>query len=81
MVNRGHGISYTQLEEIDTALCIQKMNAAESEDKVPLPDNIHPHVSTTLAWDNIDRLEETLSGGGTSHRVNGVAVQQRFFGP
>ena len=54
MVNRcGHGISYTQLEEIDTALYIQKMNAAESEDKVPLPDNIHPHVSTTLAWDNI----------------------------
>ena len=84
MVNRcGHGISYTLLEEIDTALCIQKMNAAESEDKVPLPDNIHPHVSTTLAWDNIDRLEETLSGGGggTSHRVNGIAVQQCFFGP
>ena len=78
MVNRcGHGISYTQLEEIDTALCIQKMNAAESEDKVPLPDNIHPHVSTTLAWDNIDRLEETLSGGGTSHRVNGMPCKRQ----
>ena len=58
MVNHcGHGISHTQLEEIDTALCIQKMNAAESENKVPLPENVHPHVCTTVAWDNIDRLE------------------------
>ena len=28
-----------------------------------------------LAWDNIDRLEETLSGAGTTHRINGIAVQ------
>ena len=26
---------------------------------------------------NIDRLEETLSGEGTSHRVNGIAVQEK----
>lgn len=49
--------------------------------KIPLPDNIHPHVSTILAWDNIDRLEANLSGEGTSHRVNGIAVQARHFGP
>ncbi|KAK3746969.1 hypothetical protein QZH41_002521 [Actinostola sp. cb2023] len=79
MLNRcGHGISYSQLEEINTALCLQKM-ASTSE--IPLPDNIQPYVSTTLAWDNIDRLEETLSGEGTSHRVNGIAVQARHFGP
>ena len=79
MLNRcGHGIAYSQLEEINTALCLQKM-ASTSE--IPLPDNIQPHVSTTLAWDNIDRLEETLSGEGTSHRVNGIAVQARHFGP
>lgn len=35
---------------------------------------------TTLAWDNIDRLEETLSGAGTSHRVNGIAVQSKVAG-
>ena len=65
MLNRcGHGIAYFQLEEINTALCLQKM-ASKSE--IPLLDNILPHVSTTLAWDNIDRLEETLSGEGTSH--------------
>ena len=79
MLNRcGHGIAYCQLEEINTDLCLQKM-ASTSE--IPLPANIQPHVSTTLAWDNIDHLEETLSGEGTSHRVNGIAVQARHFGP
>ena len=77
MLNRwGHGIAYSQLEEINTALCFQKV-ASTSE--IPLPDKIQPHVSTTLAWDNIDRLEEMLVG--TSHRVNGIAVQARHFGP
>ena len=38
-------------------------------------------VSTSLAWDDIDRLKATLSGEGTSHRVNGIAVQARHFGP
>ena len=47
MLNRcGHRIAYSQLEEINTALCLQKM-ASTSE--IPLPDNIQPHFSTTLA--------------------------------
>ena len=50
------------------------------ENAVPLPDNIKPHISTSLAWDNIDILEETLSGGGTSHRVNGIAIQAQHLG-
>lgn len=69
----GHSVSYSQLEEIDTALCIQKLSM--SEVSVALPKNIHPGVFTNLAWDNIDRLEETTSGDGTSHRVNGFAIQ------
>ncbi|XP_035662311.1 uncharacterized protein LOC118406391 [Branchiostoma floridae] len=81
ILNRfGHGIAYSQLEEINTALCLQKL-ATSSCSEVPLPENIHPFTCTTLAWDNIDRLEETLSGGGTSHRVNGIAVQASHFGP
>ena len=32
---------------------------------------------TTLAWDNIDRLEETVSGEETSHRINGIAIQSK----
>ena len=49
---------------------------------VPLPQHIHAHsyVSTNLAFDNIDRLEETLSGSGTSHKVNGIAVQSKVQG-
>lgn len=81
IINRcGHGMSYTQLEELNTALCLQKLSATP-ENTVPLPESIKPYISTSLAWDNIDRLEETLSGGGTSHRVNGIAVQARHFGP
>ena len=75
----GHGISYTQVEEIDTALCLQKLQRCQSS--VALPSNIYQGVFTTVAWDNIDRLEETISGEGTSHRVNGIVVQPRIIGP
>ena len=75
----GHGVSYSLLEEHDTALCFMKLVAGGNH--VILPDDIQPYVFATLAWDNIDRLEETLTGGGTSHRVNGIAVQPRMFGP
>ena len=79
ILNRlGHAVSYSTIEENQTALCLLKLAAAT--DAVVLPDNIKPHVFTTLAWDNIDRLEETLTGGGTSHRVNGIAVQPKLFG-
>lgn len=81
ILNRlGHGISYSQLEEVDTSLCLQKL-AMTPEDGVPLPNNIYPGQNTVLAFDNIDRLEGTLSGGGTSHRVNGIAVQPVTYGP
>jgi len=76
----GHGVSYSQLEENDTALCLQKLAASRNE-RVVLPTSIMPHVFTNLAWDNIDRLEETLTGKGTSHRVNGIAVQVKEYGP
>ena len=60
MLNRcGHGIAYSQIEEINTALCLQKMASTPNKD-VPLPEDIQPYIDTTLAWDNIDRLEETL---------------------
>jgi len=41
------------------------------------PDNDVPlakHIQATRARDNIDRIEETLYGAGTSHRVNAIAV-------
>jgi len=44
----GHGIAYKQIEEINTALCVQKM-AVTSDNDVPLPKNIQ----ATLVWDII----------------------------
>lgn len=76
----GHSVSYSQLEENETALCLQKL-ATGLNQRVALPAFIKPHVFTNLAWDNIDRLEETLSGKGTSHRVNGIVVQAKVYGP
>jgi len=76
----GHGVSYDQLEENDTALCLQKL-AMGFNQRAVLPVSIKPYVFTNLAWDNIDRLEETLTGKGTSHRVNGIAVQPKVYGP
>lgn len=75
-----HWVSYSQIEELNTTLCLEKL-AAMPENMIPLPDNIKPYIPTSLAWDNIDRLEETLSGKGTSHCVNGITVQARHFGP
>ena len=49
------------MEEINTVLCLQKMALAHGNED-PLPEKIQSYVQTTLAWDNIDRLEETLSG-------------------
>ena len=75
MLNRfGHGVSYSKLEEIETALCLQKIEN-ENEGGVVLPSNVYSCVPTSLVFDNIDRLEETLSGSGTSHCANGIAVQ------
>ena len=55
ILNRcGHGIAYSQLEEINTALCLQKL-AVTSRNEVPLPDNIRPFINTTLAWDKVSR--------------------------
>ena len=81
MLNRfGHGVSYFQLEKNDTALCLQKL-AANLNQATILLGTIHPNVFTNLAWDNIDRLEETFIGKGTTHRVNGIAVQPMVYGP
>ena len=60
---------------------VSEENGNDPENAVPLPDNIKPYISTLLAWDNINRLEETLSGGRTSHRVNGIAIPARHLGP
>lgn len=46
-----------------------------------LPTPLQLNIFTVLAWDNIGRLEETLTCKGTSHRVNSITVQPKIFGP
>ena len=55
--------------------------ALTPDNEVPLPENIQAYVNTMLAWDDSEKLEETLSGAATRHWVNGRAVQARHFGP
>ncbi|CAG9821970.1 unnamed protein product [Phaedon cochleariae] len=60
----------------DNAWCIEKQNLSLALSlSVPLPSDVHQSIPTVLAFDNIDRLEETLKGSGTSHRVNGIIIQ------
>lgn len=76
----GHCTSYWLIEENETALCLKKL-AALMNGLPGLPDTVYPYLMTTLSWDNIDILEETLTGGGTSHRINGIIIQQNSNGP
>ena len=76
----GYGVFYSQLVENYTALCLQVL-ATSVNQKVVLPASIKPYVFTHLAWDSLDRLGEIFTGKGTSHRVNGIAVQPKVYGP
>lgn len=73
-------MSCSTLEQNTSALCLQKLATACSQ-TVVLPASIKPHVCTSLAWNNINRLEETLTGKDTPHRVNGIVVQANVYAP
>ena len=76
LLNRfGHGISYEQVLSIETALAEKQMEAEVQG--VVLPSSVRPNVFSLFCWDNIDLLEETLSGKGTSHCTNGIIVQRQ----
>ena len=73
ILNRfGHGISYSQVEELDTALAEEIL--AREED-VPLPSHIDRSVSVVFAADNNDLLKETPTGANTTHCTNSIVVQ------
>ena len=78
ILNRlGHGVSYSKMSEIDTAYAINKVSA----DTALVPEGIVFTKQASLVYDNIDRVEETISGAGKTHRVNGIVVQKPFIGP
>ena len=57
----GHGVSYTLLEEVSTEIAYTHLEAAEA-DGVHIPEGCVRGKFTIEVDDNIDRLEETLSG-------------------
>lgn len=61
ILNRfGHGLSYSQVEEVETALA--EMQIAKQQNGVLVPSVCYPNVPAVFCWDNNDLQEETLSG-------------------
>ena len=78
IINRlGHSVSYNKDSELDTVFTMQKL----SQSIVIIPDEVHPHIPVSLAYNKTDPLEETLSGAATTQRVNGIVIQKPFIGP
>ena len=57
----GHGIGYDVTQSWLTEVAYQKVDGTD-EENVQLPDSTEDEVFAMLAEDNIDRLEETLTG-------------------
>ena len=64
----GHSAAYSTIQRLETDI-------AEFQLLRPVPSTLHCQQFTTLIWDNIDFLEETVSGSNTTHCVNGIAIQ------
>lgn len=77
----GHGISYNLIEEIETEYALKAINE-QALNRVLIPEECActagevPSVALMVA-DNIDNLECTVTGAGTSHRVNSILVLKR----
>lgn len=68
----GHTVSHSKLLVYDTALAKRQQLCNDG-----IPEGLVKNVPTTLAWDNNDFGEETVTGGGTTHNTNGIAIQRR----
>ena len=76
----GHRISNSLIEEIETEHALQIISE-QKQKRVIIPDNMKSDdVDSSVALmvaDNIDNLECTLSGTGTSHCVNSILVKKQ----
>ena len=66
----GHCASYDSVVRYETGLSIQRMETNKT-----VPKGFRPGVFAVAVWDNIDMVEETGSGSGTTHHTNGILVQ------
>ena len=62
----GHGVSYGKVLEIEARIANSKLSSSTTL----IPNDIQQHIPNAAIYDNIDRLEETLSGYGTKHQAN-----------
>ena len=81
LINKyGHGISYELIEEIETESALKEISD-QKENRVVFPVDLEKMERSSsvgiMIADNIDNLECTLSGSGTSHRVNSILVTER----
>ena len=61
ILNRfGHALSYSQIEELETALAGKEI--AKEQDGIIVPSTCSMGVPAVFCWDNNDLLEGTLSG-------------------
>ena len=74
----GHGVSYSQLEEIETT--IAEMHLLKEAEGLFLPSACVPNTPAIFCWDNIDFQEETLDGKRTTHALNGIVIQTKPAG-
>ena len=72
-----HGISYTKLEEYETVIAEKQIE--RQQDGIVSPSNCQHDIPVTLAWNNNDLLEETLSGRETTHCTNGIVIKRLAF--
>ena len=76
LLNRfGHGISKSQIQEVDTALAEKQLKLAGTGN-VPLPLNVDRLTSVVLATDNNDIMEDTPTGSNTTHCTNSILIQR-----
>ena len=77
-----HGISFAILEILETEYAINLIQDFQIDPNfVFIPEELVPDTPIITLWDNIDQLEETLMGAGTSHRCNGIGVQPKSAQP
>ena len=70
LYNFGHTISFHKLLRFETAL-------AARQQALTIPASFSAGVWSAVTWDNIDFSNETISGSGSVHYVNGILMQQQ----
>lgn len=75
ILNRfGHGVSNECIREAETVIAETAVTAKNNV----LSGLLAPRMPLSIAFDNTDINEETLTGGGTFHGTSGCIVQQNY---